>query len=226
MKKLCIAILIAAAGLQLQAQENKYIPKEQDWFFYDLTYLSYLDAPEGVEMNGWSNGHSLSFMRDLLLGNSNFSIGYGLGYTSNNYKSNLDQDVSEATGATRFSIHTDMPDDNKLNIKYFEIPIELRFRTRPNDEGNFFRLYLGARGGIRFSAYHKYETDNISRKEFHHEELNRWRAGVYTRIGYGLVSVYGYYGLLDIFDYSHDPVANDLNVNGINSLAVGLSIGI
>lgn len=225
MKK--IITLLSALFVSFSAlSQEKYIPKEQDWFFYDLTYLSYLGGPDGIEMNGWSNGHSLSFMRDALIGDSKFSFGYGLGYTSNNYKSNLFMEIQPSSGNAQFALLNDLPDENKLNIKYFEIPVELRFRSRPNDEGNFWRVILGARGGIRFSAYHEFETSNVLRKEFHHDELNRWRAGVYSRVGFGMVNLYAYYGLLNIFDYDHENAVNGLDVNGMNSLAIGLSIGI
>ncbi len=227
MKKFSLIAILLMGITSATLAQRQYIPKEQDWFFYDLTYLKYQNAPEDVNMKGWPNGHSLSFMRDQLFGSSNFSLGYGLAYTSNNYQSNLRIEIDEATGHSRFTAIDESIDyeENKLTIQYFEIPVELRFRSRPNEEGNFFRWYVGARGGIRFNAYHKLENDNITRRHYHPDELNRWRAGVYTRIGYGLVSLYGYYGLLDIFDYDHDDAVNGLDVNGINSLAVGLSLG-
>lgn len=223
---LCISLYSFSALAQ-----PKYIPREHDWFSYDISTLILQNAPAGLEQEGWSNGHTFSFMKDVLLGKSNFSIGVGLAYTSNNYKTNVRLAVDETTGDASFTLlNSDSTsyNKNKFNAKYVEIPVELRFRTRPDDNGRFLRIYLGARGGIRFSGYSLFENDQAEVRYYHPQELNRWIAGTYVRLGYGAISVYGYYSLTPVFDYSSPaglPV-NQVDMNKTFPIALGLSLSI
>lgn len=204
-------------------EARSYVPKSEDLFFYDLTYVMYADAPEGVDMNAWPSGHSLSLMKDWVLGKSNFSVAVGLGYTSNNYRSNLATNVDIATGETQFAVLEDEVDydKNKINMKYLEIPIELRFRTRPNAKENFFRIYAGLRGGWNFANYSQFETEDVDVRFHDLEEISNWRLGAYGRIGYSAISLYAYYGLVDVFDY--DPEGDVPDMTGVKSMAFGLS---
>ncbi|MDZ7845510.1 MAG: outer membrane beta-barrel protein [Owenweeksia sp.] len=227
MKKLTLA-LVFIFGCQALSAQREYIPTEEDWFMLDVTHLRLLEGPDGFESGTWSNGWSLNFMRDILLGKSNFSIGLGVAYTSNNFYQNMRIKVDEQTGEAQFGIIADSIDArNKVNAKYIEVPVELRFRTKPNKNGNFFRWYGGVRVGVRFSAYSLYERDDFQERYYHPDEINRWRAGAYTRIGYGTISLYGYYGFLNLFEYNTaDPLPTaEVNANGMRPIAVGVSVG-
>jgi hypothetical protein len=228
--KTCLFITSIALGLGDLWAQNQYIPREKDWFSYDITTLFLLDAPAAYEEEGWSNGHTISFMKDFLLGRSNFSIALGLAYTSNNFKSNVRLRVNEATGEATFSVIPDTVryNRNKVNAKYVEIPVELRFRSRPDKNGRFLRLTAGFRGGIRFSSYSRFANDEAEIRYYHPQELNRWSAGTYLRLGYGTVSLYGYYSLLPLFDYVAAPnlPATQVNTNNMLPLALGLSLSL
>lgn len=222
-----IVLMLTAGNLTAQ---GKYIPREQDWFSYDITTLFLQETPAAYQQEGWSNGHTISFMKDLLLGRSNFSFAIGLAYTSNNFKSNVRLSVNEETGEGSFSVIADSVSyqGNKVNAKYVEIPVELRYRSRPDKNGRFLRVSVGFRGGIRFSSYSRFENDQTQIRFYHPEELNRWSAGSYLRLGYGTVSLYGYYSLLPLFDYasSQSLPANQVDLNDMIPLALGLSISL
>lgn len=227
-----VALFFVGVSGGLQAQpEYKYIPREHDWFSYDISTLLLQSTPAGYEQQGWSNGHTLSFMKDILLGKSRFSVGVGLAYTSHNFKSNTRISVDENTGEASFTLlNSDSVSyqRNKLNAKYVEIPVEFRFRTKPNDNGRFLRVYLGFRGGVRFSSYSLFENDDTQVRYYHPAELNRWSAGTYFKLGYGAVSLYGYYSLLPLFDYDtpQSLPAGQINLNDMLPVALGLSISI
>ena len=231
MRRISLLVLLALCSTQVVAQEE-YIPEKEDWFFYDIAHIRLLDGPENFENNIWANTHSLSFMQDILLGKSNFSFAFGFGFTSSNFLNNLrlKTEVVSDEGVTEFTVIPDSVgyDQNKTTVQYFEIPLELRFRSRPNEEGNFFRFYVGGRFGVRFNAYSKYKTDLINVRYYHPEELTRWRAGAYTRIGFDSFSLYGYYSLLDLFDYemAEDIFANDVDANNMRPVAIGLSLSL
>ena len=232
LRTLVVVLFLSGIVSQVAAQpEYKYIPREHDWFSYDISTLLLQSTPDGYEQEGWSNGHTLSFMKDILLGKSRFSIGVGLAYTSHNFKSNTRITVDENTGEASFMVlNADSMSykRNKVNAKYVEIPIELRFRTKPNDDGRFLRVYAGFRGGIRFSSYSLFENDNLQVRYYHPAELNRWSAGTYLKVGYGAISLYGYYSLMPLFDYEagDNPPAGQIDLNNMIPVALGLSISI
>ncbi len=207
--------------------QSKYIPEEKDWFFLDIAHGTWLNGPTGFENNWRSNCWSLSAMDDILFGESNFSFAYGLGYTSDNFYNNLRIAADPANGDGIFDIIPDTTDfkSNKLNIKYFEIPLELRFRGAPNEKGKFFRFYVGVRPGIRFSSYTKYKTDDFQVRYFHPNELNRFKVGTYTRIGFGNISLFAHYNVLPIFDGGAvGTTPNEENLDEIRALKIGLSL--
>lgn len=232
LRTLLVLVFLAASLGEIAAQpEYKYIPREHDWFSYDISTLLLESTPEGYEQEGWSNGHTLSFMKDILLGKSRFSIGVGLAYTSHNFKSNTRLSIDENTGEASFSLlNSDSVSyqRNKLNAKYVEIPVEFRFRTKPNDNGRFLRVYLGFRGGVRFSSYSLFENDDTQVRYYHPDELNRWSAGTYLKLGHGAISLYGYYSLMPLFDYEapQSLPAGQVNLNNMIPLALGLSLSI
>lgn len=227
MKKIILLLLPLFAVSQFRAQaQSKYLPEEQDWFFYDLTYVQLLNAPTGYESYFGSNGHNLSVMNDHLLGHSHFSIAYGLGFMSNNYHNNMSIIIDPATGETNYALLKDTADyRNKLTIQYFEIPLEFRFRSKPNEKGNFFRVYVGGKFSLRFNAYGRYKDDNINVRYYNPDELNRIAVGGYMRIGYSFLNLYGYYGFTDVFKEGN-LADNGESLTPMRPFAVGISLSL
>ena len=221
-------VILLSMCLNLQAQDGpkyKYLPREKDWVSYDITTLFLLNQPQSYQEQGWSNGHSISLMKDMLLGRSKFSIAVGIAYTSNNYKSNMRLSVNETTGETELEILNDSIsyDRNKVNAKYVEIPVELRYRSMPGKSGQYLRIYLGVKGGIRYTGYSLFENSQSQVRYYHPEALNRWTASTYMRIGYGTMSIFGFYNLLSLYNLEDGVIPN---VNKMIPLGVGLSITI
>ncbi len=231
---LAALIFIAVLASPLCAQslpEYKYIPREKDWFSYDLSTLFLIDVPDAYVQEGWSNGHTISFMKDNLIGKSKWSFAIGLAYTSNNFKSNIRHTVDEASGDGSYEVLN--PDStayhrNKLNVKYVELPIELRYRSQPDKNGMYLKMYFGIKGGVRFSSYSLFENSQSQVRYYHPKELNRWSASTYLRVGYGSVSIYALYSLLPLFNYT--PAENlppqQVNMNEMIPLGIGLSVSI
>ncbi|MGB0175777.1 MAG: outer membrane beta-barrel protein [Owenweeksia sp.] len=188
----CCLLLSTAAFGQIK-------PKQDDWVAYDLTYDYLLEAPGPLEQGWRSNGHSLSFMDDVQFGEgSHFSFAYGLGFTSNNFYNNLSVRTNAADGLEYYSfLDTDTIKSNKLTAQYIHVPIELRFRSGPNE--NFFRFYVGAKAGVRVNSYSKLITDNFNRQFNNLGSLNRFMYGAYVRTGYSFINVYAYYALSELF---------------------------
>ena len=47
---------------------------------------------------------------------------------------------------------------NKLTLTYIEIPVELRFRSKPDKLDNHWKVALGFKAGIRVDGYTKQST--------------------------------------------------------------------
>jgi hypothetical protein len=123
---------------------------------------------------------------------------------------------------------------NKITTVFVDIPLELRFRSRPtppNKSGKVrkrnFKLALGFKLGYKVQSYIKYDGEDyrstnyassIKYKEYRLNNILAYRYGVYARIGYGKFSAYGYFALTDFFENKKGPE--------LRPFAVGLTITI
>lgn len=212
---LIFSMILSSASAQLR-------PNESDGIIYDLTYDLLLETPDGTEQ-GFSNGHSFSFMDNLPLGGDNVSFAYGIGFSSHNYHTSISASINGLDGSGVYA-DTSGYESNKLTVQYIDVPLELRFRSTPNRKGNFFRFYVGGKFGVRVNAYSKFKNGNTNVRFYHFDELNRYRYGVYTRIGYSNISLYGYYGLSQLFEEGQTIQGGDLTK--MIPLSIGISISI
>lgn len=226
---LLLLSLFLSIGFSAEAQLK---PKFKDWFFYDISHVQYLNAPGGLEQNWFSNGHSFSLMAESSL-SAYFSIGYGLGYRSENFYNNLRIQTQEITGE---EIYTVIPDSsfssNRQNFGCLFIPVEIRFRANENSKGQFFRCYLGVNFGLRLSDYAEFETEVLKQRYYALEDLARFRADGYLRIGFDNLSLFASYGFTELFTKGQalsSQAGSQLkqsDLNPIRPLALGISISL
>jgi len=187
-------------GLLVWSAQGQIRPDDHDWISYDLTTGIWLNSPADLEIRPRSNHHTLSLMSDIRIGGP-LHLGFGLAYSSENWHSNISVQSDRQSGIESYGYWTDDEFQfNKINAKYLELPVELRLQTRSNSSGNFWRLVLGFRGGVRIRGYATFENENFRQRLERLGDLNRWKAGLYTRIGYDWFNLYGYYGLNSLFD--------------------------
>jgi hypothetical protein len=225
-------VLLSIGLLVGSSAEAQLRPKFKDWFFYDVSHVQFLNAPSGLAQNWFSNSHSFSLMAESSLGD-NFSIGYGLGYRSENYYNNLRIQTQQITGE---EIYTLLPDSsfssNRQNFNYLFIPVEFRFRAKENSKGQFFRLYLGANLGLRLASYAEFETEVLKQRYYGLEDLARFRADGYVRIGFDNLNLFVSYGFTELFSkgqafYSQPSGQTEQSdLNPIRPLAIGVSISL
>lgn len=220
MKKISLLAVLIIGWTALSAQIK---PKQEDWFSYSYTYDYLLDAPEGVDQNFIPNGHNISVNKDIVFGNSNFGMAYGLQYSHNSYYSNLGIRTKLSNGREEFRLlDNDTIELNKLEIQHLGANLELRFRTKPNSSGKFFRAYVGGNLGVRVFSRARLSTKRVIVQYNNLGALNRLKYGAYARIGYGIMSVYGYYGLSEMFN--EGTLSDGTAVTPIKPLSVGISL--
>lgn len=220
MKKSLLTAFLSLAFLASQAQIK---PKQEDRFFYDFTYDFMLDAPTDVSQEFVPNGHTIGVMVDRAFGSGNFALAYGLDYSSQRYYSNLWVTTDLGSGDENFLVlGADSIERNRLSTDYIDGLFELRFRGTPNAKGRFFRFYLGAKGGVRVRSNSRLRTNKGIVRFDNLGFLNRFRYGAYTRIGYGLLNVYAYYSLSELF--TEGALGDGTSVENITPMSIGISL--
>jgi len=186
------------SGLGLQAQK-KYLPKHEKFVFYDLSYLAFADAPAGTENGIWSLAADVGFMFESSWSEKG-GLGYGLSYSFQAHNNNHLVSTDLATGEGKYEIGTDTTFESaSQSLQYLYIPIELRFRSKKNEKGNFYRFYLGARAGARTLGYSEITRSNSKVRYYKLDNLARFRADAYLKLGYGSMNLFAFYSLTPLY---------------------------
>ncbi len=161
------------------------------------------------------------YLWDKNIGESAFSLhpGFGIGTEKYKFQDNLtigygqdsegNQEMQFIQLDSIYGIGTEYK-KSQINPNYFDIPIEIRWRSRIHDPKRSFKVALGGKVGFLFDSKTKVkyvsnsETKTTKQKE--NFELNQIRYGTYLRLGFGGFSAYGYYGLSDLFRKDKGPM--------------------
>lgn len=217
---LFIAFTIGQTAYAQDASEKmgpkKGRPDIPGTFLIELGWNVLQSAPSQMDISTiGSRTVNMLYFYDIQIGNSNFAVLPGFGVGLDRYKFDNDVTLTESVdtdGNTVVSfsdISAISPDKSMLIANYFDIPLEFRFYTNPNDKKRSFKVGVGAKGGIRFSSHTKlkYEDNNetIKTKEKRSFQLNRFRYGVTGRIGIGGFNVFYYQSLSQLFEDGKGP---------------------
>lgn len=97
-----------------------------------------------------------------------------------------------------------------LALNYVDVPVELRFSTRPNDPARSFKIGIGGRVGYLINAHTKikYKEDGdfkrLKTSQFYN--LNRFRYSASLKIYLGNFSLFGYYNFNPLFKDDKGPM--------------------
>ena len=221
---LAIAFLMV---LSLRASAQ-FIPVPGEWFHFSYAHLTLLDAPEALEQNIKSQGWQMMLMYESPLGKrSHFGLGYGIGFTGNYWHTNLRMTTNPGGGNMNYSYLS--PDSsyakNRFSSSYIDVPIELRYRSKSNNKGRYFRFYVGGLAGYRIGSFSQFKEGSYNVKHKGLQDLSKWHYGVFVRTGYWLFNLYVYYGMNSVFDPNRSEFYPD-GLDKMRSLSVGLSISI
>ena len=111
---------------------------------------------------------------------------------------------------------------NKISTSFIEVPVELRFRSKPSNPTRSVKIGIGFKGGYLIDSHTKVKFKENNRMIFKEKgitNLNRWRYGPTFRLGYGPVSVFGFYNMATFFKTGDGPTANPFSLGlSINAL--------
>ena len=190
------------------------------------------NAPDqmGIEFLGsWTI--NLYYMYDFPIGNSNFSLNLGVGVGLEKYSWKEDITLVTNDDDTQTLIEplqnviptaTSFRKSNFAN-NYVDIPLEVRFYANKENKRRSVKAAIGGKVGIQFDVKTKVKYVENSQTKILKDKQNfnvqRFRYGLYGRLGVSGVSLYYYYSLSEMFDNRKGPEETRANV-----MMVGVSL--
>lgn len=218
--------LLLLAFLGCASTSAQYLPERGEWLHFSYSHLTLLNQPEQLKESWKSNGWQLMIMRETLFGRrSHWGIGYGLGFSSNYWHTNLN--ISSASNSSN-RVYTYLAEDstyksNRFSASYIDIPFEFRYRTKSNSYGQYFRFYFGGLVGYRINSFSAFQVNDYSVKYYKQDDLARWHYGVFARTGWWLFNLYAYYGINTVFDKLENAPKG---LDEMHNLSLGISISL
>lgn len=211
---------------------NKDLNKSADHFIFQSSSDLWLQSPDSINshVKNTSRGFNVYVMLDKpFKSNPKFSFAGGVGIsTSNMFFNRLDVQINGTSNILRFKNLDTSAYFNKYKVSstFAEIPLELRFCSKPGNPDKAFKFALGVKAGLLLSAHTKGKTlldasgktiQTFTEKIYSKSYFNSSKLSVTGRIGYGNVAVFGSYSVTSVFK---DNVAA-----GMKLCQIGVNIG-
>ena len=211
---------------------TKTLPRSNDHFMLQLGYLSWSGKPDSINTDGLPRTFNAYFLFDFpFKTNPKLSAAIGAGIaTDHMFFDKTDIGIADKTAAIQF---TNAKDTNsfkkyKLATAYLEAPVELRFRSNPDNDRRSIKFALGVKVGTLLSAVVKGKNlqnksgqtvNDFKMKEYSKQFFNKNRLSATGRIGFGHFSLFGSYQITSLFNEGQGPkvhpVSIGLNLSGL-----------
>jgi len=219
MKKITIIFVLTISMLSSYSQEITESTRKNFSTVIDVFTDIYSNEPKGIETRTINQGMNFSGLYDYRFGKSNISAAIGIGLGAHNFYSNALPVVDSNGNSQLVRIKTLYPGTeykkNKISYTYFDVPIELRLRTK--DE---FRAAIGFKLGWLIDSHTKYKgddyifetTDELGVKFRDVKNIETFRYGFTARAGWKFINVMGFFSLTDIFKKDKGPDVYPISV--------------
>ncbi len=180
----------------------------EDQFYIGFSFISLETKNDYFNQNGLSSHFQFGFIRDIPLTSSGkFALGLGLGYSFQQYNSNLVRVVIDNSNSI-FTLNQKTSDLDKslLSFNFIEFPISLRWRNSSINDYEFWRIYSGVKFQKNFFSRLRSRQNN----ENVVDEINKWTKDLYISFGYNTWNFYFSYGL--------SPLIKKLKLHDSNKL--------
>ena len=203
---------------QIEFVKEKQEPRDR--FMFNLTFDNvFHKETNGFKTNWASRGVGIYYMYDIPIKNSRVSVAPGIGFSHVSYYHN--SFMVEDSSGTYFNPIEDYKDNDdykkhKLAVNYLDIPVELRFFSKPSKKGNLFKAAIGFRASVRLTAVNK-ETnkDNDYYKKFKtkgYKDVSVFKGGPTLRIGYGGFNIIAFYSVTELFKKNQGPAMTPFSI--------------
>jgi hypothetical protein len=225
-RALALLILVLIAGsikAQTTPKPKKPRPNIPGSFIVDFGFNATQGSPHLWKQSLFgSRTVNLYYQYPIRFGRSRFSFNPGIGLSLERFKwknpvilynpteANINSQIEKyefILASSRFGTGT----KKKIMLvnNYLEVPLEIRFDTKPEDVSRSFNIALGARGGWMYDSFMKvkYKQDGQTKKDKDKQDfgLTQLRYGVYTRIGIGGFNFFMFYNMTPLFQKNKGP---------------------
>jgi len=204
-KLLFILFLFLQFILNAQSLKDDLGFYREDQIYIGFSFISLDSDNKSFSQRGLSNHFQMGFVRDIpLISSGKLAIGLGLGYSFQNYNSNLIRFNIDNENSI-FIVNNNLNQKSKLSFNFIEFPISLRWRNSSFNDYEFWRVYTGIKFQRNFLSklkYSSYDKNNIS------NEVKNWNKELYLSFGYNTWNFYFSYGLNQIMKNLRDQYSN------------------
>ena len=229
----CIQLGFAQTQKTTLDKAKNYLNKKQDRIVLNLNFENmFHQQTTGFKTKWSSRGLDIYFMYDMPIKKSFVSFAPGIGFSTSNIYHNSAMNIDSTSGRAYFTAYTDDKIKNdfkniKLTTNYIDIPLELRFRTKPLAFDMRFKVAIGVKFGMRIEAYTKERRNDLSVdgsyqkyiEKGYKNQIQAFRFGPTLRIGYGPVNLNFYYNALNYFKNGKGPdmhaFSAGISINGL-----------
>ncbi|MGB0404012.1 MAG: outer membrane beta-barrel protein [Salibacteraceae bacterium] len=211
---LSLTVSVASFG---QKNQKTGKPIKKDNLLIDVHYSTMFDRPTNVTFD-YGHGASFQLFYDYQFKAKVLSGAIGIAYSNDNYYNNSlltnsDTINGDYASFTPFSSLDSSYKRNKYATNYFDIPVELRFRSKPNYKGHSWKAAIGFRVGFRLGSHTRTINDDKERyQSYNFTNLRKQRYGLTARFGYGRMGLVGYYSLTTLFEDNSGQVMSPWSV--------------
>ena len=188
----------------------------KDQIYFGASFMLLNSDQEKFKRQGISKQFQLGFVRDIpLISSRKLAIGLGLGYSFQDYNSNLVR-FNVNNGNSIFIINYTLNQKSKLSFNFIEFPISLRWRNI-SFNNKFERVYAGFKFQRNFLSKLKYRNGDIKNIS---DEVNNWNKELYLSFGYNTWNFYISYGLNQIMKNLYNQYSG--KSFNVRSIKIGL----
>ena len=194
--------------LSLNAQSlnnDEIVFYREDQIYTGFSLISLESNNKSFSQRGLSSHFQIGIVRDIpLISSGKFAIGLGLGYSFQNYNSNLIRFNTDRVDPV-FIVNNTLKQKSKITLNFIEFPISLRWRNSSRNDYQFWRVYTGIKFQRNLFSRLKYSSNDIKNIS---DEINKWNKDVYLSFGYNTWNFYFSYGLNQIMKNLRDQYSN------------------
>lgn len=244
-KKSVVFLLFTGISLTALSQTNtapagkrKGHPDIPGVFTLELGVNRDASGPSDFSLGLWgSRTLNVYYQYDIRILKSKFSIVPGIGLSMERYKfkgatsilqyASSDQAIEMVSAS---SAGVSGLKKSQLITNYIDVPVEIRFMTKPEDPTRSFKVSVGGRIGYLYDSFTKLKySDNGGTKKVKDKQdynLNKIRYGLSGKIGIGNFSFFTYYNLSPLFEKGKGlRDSNDSsNPNDFSTYTIGISL--
>jgi hypothetical protein len=204
-------------------KKNSLLSRPGDHLLIQLSSDHWAGMTDSIKSNqkGLSRGFAAYFMLDKPFRSSpKYSIGFGVGISTSNIS--FKKESIDLTSTSTILPFTSLDSSDhfkryKLTTAYLEVPLEIRYSSKPLEPNKSFKAAVGIKLGTLVNAHTKGKTledkngnvlNSYTLKENSKKFIDGSRFTGTARVGYGIISLFGTFQLNNVLKAAAGPPMN------------------